>query len=223
MVSGSVSAENTARPVFLRAMRLPGLRRLLAVRLAGQLTDGVFQAGFRAILFNPERHADPLAIAGGLAVLLLPYSVIGPFAGALIDHWDRRVVLMVANTLRALLIGLVSIAIASGSSDTVADLRPRSHRRQPIRVVRDVGGTSHVAPREVIVAVNAMFVTLGAGMLAVGAGIAAGLRAVFGSDNTGSALTELGRSCSPCWRRRSPAVSIRVNWAPTTPTIPEVR
>ena len=91
----------------------PGLRRLLAVRLASQLTDGVFQAGlFGAILFNSERHADPLAIAGGLAVLLLPYSVIGLFAGALIDH-NRRVVLMVANTLRALLIGLVSIAIAS--------------------------------------------------------------------------------------------------------------
>lgn len=102
--------------MFLRAMRLPGLRRLLAVRLASQLTDGVFQAGlFGAILFNPERHADPLAIAGGLAVLLLPYSVIGPFAGALLDHWDRRAVLVVANTLRALLVGLVSVVIATGA------------------------------------------------------------------------------------------------------------
>ncbi|HMS76101.1 MFS transporter [Gordonia sp. (in: high G+C Gram-positive bacteria)] len=175
-------------------MRLPGLRRLLAVRLAGQLTDGVFQAGlFGAILFNPERHADPLAIAGGLAVLLLPYSVIGPFAGALIDHWDRRVVLMVANTLRALLIGLVSIAIASGSSDTVVLISALAVTGASRFVSSGMSaGLPHVAPREVIVAVNAMFVTLGAGMLAVGAGIAAGLRAVFGSDNTGSALTELG-------------------------------
>lgn len=195
MVSGSVSdgKHGTAR-AFLRAMRLPGLRRLLAVRLASQLTDGVFQAGlFGAILFNPERHADPLAIAGGLAVLLLPYSVIGPFAGALLDHWDRRVVLMVANTLRALLIGLVAIAIASGSPDTVVLICALAVTGASRFVASGLSaGLPHVAPREVIVAVNATFVTLGAAMLAVGAGIAAGLRAVFGPDNTGSALTELG-------------------------------
>lgn len=69
----------------------PGLGRLLAVRLTSQLTDGVFQAALiGGVLFNPERHADPLAAALGFAVLLVPYSVIGPFAGALLDRWDRR-------------------------------------------------------------------------------------------------------------------------------------
>ena len=39
----------------------------------------MFQAALGgAVLFNPERQADPLAVAAGLAVLLLPYSLIGP-------------------------------------------------------------------------------------------------------------------------------------------------
>ena len=42
-------------------------------------------------------------MAAGLAVILLPYSVVGPFAGALLDRWDRRRVLLVANLLRAVL------------------------------------------------------------------------------------------------------------------------
>ena len=82
-----------------------GYRRLLAVRFAVQWADGMFQAALGgAVLFNPEREADPLAVAAGLAVLLLPYSVIGPFAGALLDRWDRRRLLIFARLLRAALV-----------------------------------------------------------------------------------------------------------------------
>ena len=49
------------------------------------------------LLFNPERAAGPWEIAGAFAVLYLPYSVLGPFAGALLDRWDRRLVLIGAN------------------------------------------------------------------------------------------------------------------------------
>jgi hypothetical protein len=66
-----------------RLLRTRGFRRLLAVRFTTQWADGMFQAALGgAVLFNPERQADPLAVATGLAVLLLPYSLIGPFAGA---------------------------------------------------------------------------------------------------------------------------------------------
>ncbi|MFW0793114.1 MFS transporter [Gordonia sp. CPCC 205515] len=180
---------------FARSLRhSPGLGRLLAVRLTSQITDGVFQASlFGAILFNPERHSDPLAIAGGLAVLLLPYSVIGPFAGALLDHWDRRAVLMYANLLRAVLIGLVALSIASGAADTVVLIGALAVTGASRFVASGLSaGLPHVAHRDVIVATNALFTTLGAGMLAVGAGVAALLRALFGPDNLGSALTTLG-------------------------------
>ena len=84
--------------------RSPGLARLATVRFASQLGDGMFQTALGgAILFNPERATDPVTIAAGFAVLLLPYSVIGPYAGALLDRWDRRAVLLWANVLRGLL------------------------------------------------------------------------------------------------------------------------
>src|SRR5436305_5797002 len=106
----------------------PGFRRLLFCRLASQWADGLFQAGLAgAVLFNPERQADPLAIAGGFAVILIPYSVVGPFAGALLDRWDRRRLLIVANLVRGALVLLT--AVADGH-------RGRPHQRVPPEVGR---------------------------------------------------------------------------------------
>src|SRR5437879_9514670 len=74
---------------------LPDFWRLLQLRMASQFGDGLFQAGMAgALLFNPDRAADPMAIARAFAVLFLPYSLLGPFAGALMDRWDRRLVLV---------------------------------------------------------------------------------------------------------------------------------
>ena len=53
-------------------------------------------------------------MAAGLAVLLLPYSLIGPFAGALLDRWDRRRVLLFASLLRAVLVGGRGRRVAAG-------------------------------------------------------------------------------------------------------------
>jgi hypothetical protein len=63
----------------LRAvLRQRGFRRLLGVRLTSHLADGWFQAGLAgSVLFNPEKAANPLSIALGFAVLLLPDSWTG--------------------------------------------------------------------------------------------------------------------------------------------------
>ncbi|MCK0516300.1 MFS transporter [Williamsia sp. DF01-3] len=180
---------------FIRSFRCsPGLSRLLAVRLGSQFTDGLFQAALGgAILFNPERHADPMAVAAGMAVLLLPYSVIGPFAGALLDHWDRRTVLVWANVLRAVLVSLVAIVIATGTGDTgvlIAALAVTGASRFVASGLS--AGLPHVAAREHLVGMNSFFTTIGAGALAAGAGGALVLREIFGSDNTGSAATTMG-------------------------------
>jgi MFS family permease len=82
-----------------------GFRRLLGVRLISQLSDGWFQAALAgSVLFNPERRTSPLQIAIGFAVLLLPYSLIGPYVGVFLDRWSRRSIMVVANLLRALLV-----------------------------------------------------------------------------------------------------------------------
>ncbi|WP_435127411.1 MFS transporter [Actinacidiphila sp. bgisy144] len=85
-------------------LRLPDFRRLLAVRLLSQLSDGVFQVALAAyVVFSPEKQASPGAVASAMAVLLLPYSLLGPFTGVLLDRWRRRQVLLYCNALRAVL------------------------------------------------------------------------------------------------------------------------
>jgi len=97
---------------------LPDFWRLLQLRVASQFGDGLFQAGLAGgLLFNPQRAADPWAIAGAFAVLFLPYSVLGPFAGALLDRWDRRVVLIAANAARVLAVLGVAALLAVGARD----------------------------------------------------------------------------------------------------------
>ncbi|OEV10460.1 MFS transporter [Streptomyces nanshensis] len=85
-------------------LHFPDFRRLLAVRLLSQLADGVYQVALAAyVVFSPENETSPAAIASAMAVLLLPYSLLGPFAGVLLDRWRRRQVLLYGNLLRAVL------------------------------------------------------------------------------------------------------------------------
>ncbi|EST37467.1 hypothetical protein N566_12875 [Streptomycetaceae bacterium MP113-05] len=85
-------------------LQFPGFRRLLAVRLLSQLADGVFQVALAThVVFSPQSETSAGEIAAAMAVLLLPYSVLGPFAGVLLDRWRRRQVLLFGNLLRAVL------------------------------------------------------------------------------------------------------------------------
>ncbi|MEU4492824.1 MFS transporter [Streptomyces sp. NBC_00210] len=93
-------------------LRLTNFRRLLAVRLLSQSADGVYQVALATyVVFSPEKQTSPAAIASAMAVLLLPYSVIGPFAGVLLDRWQRRQVFLYGNLLRALLASGTAVLI----------------------------------------------------------------------------------------------------------------
>jgi MFS family permease len=105
------------------ALRFRWFRRLFAVRLTGQLSDGVFQVALAAyVVFNPTQAATVGKVAGAFAMLLLPFTVVGPFAGVFLDRWRRRQVLLWANVTRAVLvIGVAGIA-AAGLPDVVFDI-----------------------------------------------------------------------------------------------------
>lgn len=184
------SAIPDARLGARKLLGLGGFRRLLLSRFAAQWGDGLFQAGLAgAVLFNPERAADPAAIAGGFTVLLLPYSVVGPFAGALLDRWDRRRILVVANLLRGLLIVVTAFAVGAGLSG----LPLYAGALLAVGVSRFVNsGMSaslpHVVEERHLVEANALASTLGAVVSVIGAGCAVGLRGVYGSGNAGSGL-----------------------------------
>ena len=72
--------------------------------MGSQLADGLVQIAFaQVILFEAGRGATPLEIAKLLAVTLLPYSLVGPVAGVVIDRFDRRRVLVAVSGFRAVL------------------------------------------------------------------------------------------------------------------------
>ncbi|MGO4457561.1 MFS transporter [Streptomyces sp. M-16] len=99
-------------------LRLRDFRNLLAVRLLSQAADGVFQVALATyVVFSPEKQTSPAAIASAMAVLLLPYSVIGPFAGVLLDRWRRRQVFLYGNLLRALLACVTGLLIVVHAPD----------------------------------------------------------------------------------------------------------
>jgi MFS family permease len=170
-------------------LTMPEFRRLLLCRFAAQWSDGLFRTGLAgALLFNPERATDPLTIAGGFATLLVPYSIVGPFAGALLDRWDRRRVLVAANILRAVAILATVVAFANG----INGLGLFSLALIVEGLSRFVGsGLSaalpHVVPTPMLVSANAVATTAGSLIAVLGGGCAIGLRAVFGADDGGAA------------------------------------
>ena len=176
-------------------LRRRGFRRLYATRLTGQFGDGVFQASLAgAVLFSPERQAHPRDIALGFTVLLLPYSLIGPFAGVAIDRWWRQRVLVLANLVRALAVFGVVAVIAAGADDELlylAALAVLSVNRFVLSSLSasltHVLGTRNEANRELITA-NAFSTTCGGLATAAGGAAAIALRAALGSRDADYAV-----------------------------------
>jgi len=143
---------------------LPDFSRLLQVRMASQFGDGLFQAALAgALLFNPDRAADPMAIARAFAVLFLPYSLLGPFAGALMDRWDRRLVLVGANVGRLILIIAIGTILAVRAGE-IPLLIGALFANGFARFVTSGLSASlpHVVPREQVVTMNSVATASGA-------------------------------------------------------------
>lgn len=168
---------------------LPEFRRLLELRLVSQFGDGLFSAGLAgAILFNPQRAAEPWAIAGAFAVLFLPYSLLGPFAGALLDRWDRRLVLVAANAGRLVLVLAVAQLLESGAGD-LAILCCALIVNGFTRFVSSglSAALPHVVPRDQVAAMNSVAIATGAAAAFLGANFMLLPRWLFGADDAGAA------------------------------------
>ncbi|BBZ09647.1 MFS transporter [Mycolicibacterium doricum] len=176
--------------VWRSVRRLPEFWRLLELRVVSQFGDGLFQAGLAgAILFNPDRAADPWAIAGSFAVLFLPYSVLGPFAGALLDRWDRRLVLIGANSARFLLVLGVAALLAGRAGDLPILLGALIVNGFTRFVSSGLSAAlPHVVPRDQVVAMNSVAAATGAVAAFVGANFMLIPRWAFGADDTGASV-----------------------------------
>jgi MFS family permease len=166
-------------------------RRLFAVRLTSQFGDGVFQVALASyVLFSPERAPDAGAIAGLFAVALLPYSVLGPFTGVLLDRWSRRQILFGANLTRAGLVIVVGAMVAvdnAGVPFYLAVLLTLGVNRFLLSGLS--AGLPHVVDRDELVMANAVTPTSGTASFLIGGGVGAGVKLLVDSDLAVLALT----------------------------------
>ena len=192
-MTGADPARDPARPRLggvRDVLREPHFTQLYATRLASQTSDGVFNvalAGFA--LFSPERQTSPGEVAAAFATLLLPYSLIGPFAGVLIDRWSRQRILVVANLVRA---GLVLGVIAIVTSDVptpmfyAAALLVLSVNRFLLSALS--AALPHVVQRRMLVLANALSTTSGTIAAFAGGALGAAMRRFVGADDRGVAV-----------------------------------
>lgn len=170
---------------LLTALAHQGFRRLYSVRLLGQFADGVFQASLAgAVLFNPERQANAADVAAGFAAVLVPYSLIGPFAGVLLDRWRRQRVLVRANVVRAAGVLIIGIEVLSGLHGLPfygSALVVVSINRLYLSCLS--ASLPHVVDMKELVTANALSTTSGAIVTAVGGGVAIGVRELVGGSN----------------------------------------
>ena len=172
----------------LRAVvRHRDFRRLFATRLTSQAADGAFQAALASLFFfSPERQTSAGSVATAFAVLLLPYSVVGPFAGVLLDRWRRRQILVVANLLRTVMVlgvALLTFAGVTGIPVYVAVLACLSVNRFFLAGLS--AALPHVVTRDELVMANSVSTTTGTIVAITGGGIGFALKRLFG-DGSGA-------------------------------------
>lgn len=172
------------------ALGSPLYRKLLAIRLTGQAGDGMLQSALATfVLFSPERQASASAIAAAFVILALPYSLIGPFTGVLLDRWHRQRVLFWGNLIRAASMLPVIVYTAQGNSGFGLGVSVLI----AIGINRFVlAGLSAAVPLTVpessLYTANAIAPTAGTMAAALAAFLGVGLRQVLGGGDVGSVV-----------------------------------
>ena len=79
------------------------------------MADGIFQSALASfLLFSPERQADPMGAALAFALVLVPYSVVGPFVGTILDRFSRQRILLISNLIRTVTLSCIALLIFKG-------------------------------------------------------------------------------------------------------------
>jgi MFS family permease len=173
----------------------------------GQLTDGIFQSSLASfLLFSPERQPDAKSAAVAFAVVLLPYSLVGPFVGTILDRVSRQRVILFSNLFRAFTLIFIAGLIRNGATGielTIFVLVAFGVNRlilaglsAGLPLLFDTSGTEG---RNTLVSINATAVTGGTVFVVLGGGIGIGIRGLLeGSVDANQAdgiLVTLSAAC----------------------------
>jgi MFS family permease len=170
-----------------------GFRRLFATRLVSQTGDGIVTAGVGTyVFFNATTFPNPAAAATAFTVLYVPYSLVGPFAGVLIDRWSRRQILVLSAVVRSVFVAATAAVMATGSRGVLlyaCVLLVLGVNRFFLASLS--AALPHVVPENKLVMANSVSPTGGGIMSAIGGIVALGLNAATGDSERGAAITVL--------------------------------
>ncbi len=154
------------------------LREILVVRWLGQIGDGIFQSSLASfVLFSPQRQPNAVSAATAFAVVLLPYSLLGPYAGVLLDRFSRQRIVQISNLIRATDLLLIALLIKSGTTGvplTLLVLVAFGINRLILSGLS--AGLPLVVTRDQLITANALAVTGGSIGVVIGGGIGIGLK-----------------------------------------------
>jgi MFS family permease len=199
--AGSAGQPPAQRASFVRDLRAVwtehGFRRLFTTRLVSQTGDGLFTAGLGGyVFFNATNFPNPASGAAAFAVLYLPYSLIGPFAGVFIDRWSRRQILVWSALVRSLFVVVTAGLVASGKLGVplyIGVLAVLGVNRFFLSALS--AALPHVVPADKLVMANSVSPTAGGIMAAVGGIAGLGVHVALHGGRGEYAVTLLAAGC----------------------------
>ena len=147
------------------------------------MTDGIFQSALASfILFSPERQADALGAALAFAVVLLPYSIVGPFVGTILDRVSRQRAITFSNLSRAVTLSIITLLLFQGHTGieiTIFVLVAFGVNRLILAGLS--AGIPLMIESKSLISANALAVTGGSVWVVLGGGIGLGMRSLLDS------------------------------------------
>jgi predicted MFS family arabinose efflux permease len=110
---------NPARP-FLIALRERNLRLLFGGLVTSQAGDWLYNLALLAFVY--ERTGSTAWVGITTAARILPEVVLGPIGGVLADRYDRRVVMIASDVLRAAAMSALAVVSLTGAPVILAPL-----------------------------------------------------------------------------------------------------
>jgi MFS family permease len=157
------------------------LPHILTIRWIGQIGDGIFQSALASfVLFSPERQPNAVSAATAFAVVLLPYSLVGPYAGVFLDRFSRQRIVQFANLLRAVDLIVITLLIKAGVTGvglTLLVLVAFGINRLILAGLS--AGLPLVVYKDELISANALAVTGGSIGVVIGGGIGIGVKKLF--------------------------------------------
>ena len=147
------------------------------------MTDGIFQSALASfILFSPERQADALGAALAFAVVLLPYSIVGPFVGTILDRVSRQRAITFSNLSRTVTLSIIALLLFQGHTGieiTIFVLVAFGVNRLILAGLS--AGIPLMIESKSLISANALAVTGGSVWVVLGGGIGLGMRSLLDS------------------------------------------